>query len=161
MPRFRGWFRLREDEPVAPRRLTPSVSRDVETICLKCLEKEPDRRYSTAREVAEDLERFLSGEPIQARRASPVYKLGKKIRKHKVLTSVAVAALAVMAILVVLSIRTEIEGRRRAAVAAAGTVRGLPRDAKQSERSPPRRVPGAVPPLSRSIEAVPVSATIS
>ncbi len=106
-----------ERDPEPPRRINADVPSDLETIILKCLEKEPDRRYATAREVAEDLRRFLSGEPIQARRASLIYKTSKKIRKHKVLTAVGLAAAAVMAILVVLSIRTEIEGRRRAAIA--------------------------------------------
>jgi len=106
-----------EREPEAPHRLNANVPVDLETIILKCLEKEPDRRYSTAREVADDLRRFLAGEPIQARRASFIYKTGKRIRKHKVLTAVGLAAAMVMAILVVLSIRAEIEGRRRAAVA--------------------------------------------
>jgi serine/threonine-protein kinase len=106
-----------EREPEPPHRLNSEIPSDLETIILKCLEKEPDRRYATAREVAEDLRRFLSGEPIQARRASLIYKTSKKIRKHKVLTAVALAAAAVMAILVALSIRAEIEGRRRAAVA--------------------------------------------
>ena len=106
-----------ERDPDPPRQLNADVPSDLETIILKCLEKEPDRRYATAREVAEDLRRFLAGEPIQARRASLIYKAGKKIRKHKVLTAVGLAAVAVMAILVALSIRTEIEGRRRASIA--------------------------------------------
>jgi len=106
-----------EREPEPPHRLNADVPADLETIILKCLEKEPERRYATAREVAEDLRRFLAGEPIQARRTSLIYKAGKKIRKHKVLTAVGLAAMAVMAILVTLSIRAEIEGRRRATIA--------------------------------------------
>ncbi len=106
-----------EHEPEPPHRLNPDIASDLETIILKCLEKEPDRRYATAREVSEDLRRFLSGEPIQARRASLIYKASKKIRKHKILTAVGIAAVTVMAILVMLSVRAEIEGRRRAAVA--------------------------------------------
>jgi len=106
-----------EKEPEPPHRINTDVPADLETIILKCLEKEPDRRYATAREVAQDLDRFLSGEPILARRATLVYKVSKKIRKHKVLTAVGLAVVAVMTTLVILSIRAEIQGRRRAAVA--------------------------------------------
>ncbi|MGD8441576.1 MAG: serine/threonine-protein kinase, partial [Holophagae bacterium] len=103
-----------EREPEPPQRLNADVPTDLDTIILKCLEKEPDRRYATAREVAEDLGRFLAGEPIQARRAGLLYKVGKKVRKHKVVTAIVVAAAALITVLVALSIRTEIQGRRRA-----------------------------------------------
>jgi serine/threonine protein kinase/Flp pilus assembly protein TadD len=58
---------VRQDEPVPPRRLQPTVPRDLETICLKSLRKEASRRYATARELADDLRRFQAGEPVRAR----------------------------------------------------------------------------------------------
>ncbi|HEY7425973.1 MAG TPA: serine/threonine-protein kinase [Gemmataceae bacterium] len=77
-PPFRGITSLEvlrqvtEDEPAPPRRLRGDVPRDAETICLKCLEKEPRARYGSAGELAEELRRFLSGEAVEARPAGPL-----------------------------------------------------------------------------------------
>lgn len=75
-----------EREPVPPARLQPLVPRDLDTICLKCLEKEQSRRYQTAEELAEDLRRFQSGEPITARRVQPVEHVYRWARRHPVVS---------------------------------------------------------------------------
>lgn len=94
---FRGTQRMLvhkviNDEAPSPRRLDPTVPRDLETICLKCLEKDPERRYETAEEVGEELRRYLRGEPISARPISAVAKAWRWCkRKPAVAGAVAVA----------------------------------------------------------------------
>jgi WD40 repeat protein len=69
-------------DPVPPRTLRPGLPRDLETICLKCLEKSPDRRYASAGALREDLERFLAGEPIRARPISARLRAAKWLRRR-------------------------------------------------------------------------------
>jgi eukaryotic-like serine/threonine-protein kinase len=80
-------------EPVSVTSLQPNVPRDLETICLKCLQKDPRRRYGSALELAEDVRRFLHNEPIQARPATPVEKLWRWVRRHPLPTGLLAAGL--------------------------------------------------------------------
>jgi tRNA A-37 threonylcarbamoyl transferase component Bud32/tetratricopeptide (TPR) repeat protein len=86
-------LRVLSDEPVPPRNVNPAVPRDLETIALKCLRKEPAKRYATAAELADDLRRFLHGESICARRVSRVERLWRWCRRKPALTTAAVCAL--------------------------------------------------------------------
>src|SRR5262249_34118123 len=82
---------VKEEDPVPPRRLNPSVAGDLETICLKCLEKEPRKRYASALAFAEDLRRFLASEPIHARPVGPVGRLYRWCRRNPKVASLAAA----------------------------------------------------------------------
>jgi tetratricopeptide (TPR) repeat protein len=84
-------------DPVPPRRLRPAVPRDLETICLHCLQKSPRRRYASADALADDLRRYLDGRPIKARPVGPGERLLKWARRRPALASLlAVSALAVL-----------------------------------------------------------------
>ncbi len=103
---FRGTQRMLlhqvlNDEPRPPRRLNDRIPRDLETICLKAMAKEPARRYATARGFADDLRRFLKGEPIQARPVGQVERLRRWCRRKPALAGlIATVALLIVALAV-------------------------------------------------------------
>ncbi|KAF0246219.1 MAG: serine/threonine protein [Planctomycetota bacterium] len=83
--------KVQHQEPVPVRRLNPQVDRDLETIVQKAMEKEPARRYADAAAMAQDLDHWLAGEAIQARRASLAYRIRKRVERNR-LASAAIAA---------------------------------------------------------------------
>ncbi len=88
---------LLETEPRQPRLLNPKIDRDLSTICLKCLEKDPQRRYPSALALAEDLERWLRHEPIRARHAG-IFTRGRKWVRRNPTIAVLVALLLALAV---------------------------------------------------------------
>ncbi len=104
-PPFRGLTSLetleqvRTAEPVPPRRLQPKTPFDLEVICLKCLEKRPEKRYASALDLADDLHRFLAQEPIRARPASAGERVAKWVKRRPALAAlIGVSAVAVLAL---------------------------------------------------------------
>jgi tetratricopeptide (TPR) repeat protein len=105
-PPFRGESTLdtleqvRSREPLPPRRLRPRTPRDLQTICLKCLEKEPGRRYRGAAALADDLRRFLANRPIQARPRGPAGRVLQWARRQPVVAGLTAVLLAAAVTLV-------------------------------------------------------------
>jgi serine/threonine protein kinase/tetratricopeptide (TPR) repeat protein len=101
-PPFRGatplqtWEQVKTAEPVAPSRLVPGLPRDIETICLKCLEKERAKRYKSAALLADDLRRFLAGEPVWARPVSTVERGWRWCRRQLRNPTAKVAVVAII-----------------------------------------------------------------
>ena len=106
--------KLLQDEPQPLRQVVPSLPDDLETVVMKCLEKDPARRYDSARAFGADLQRWLDGEPVEARRASVLYRLRKRVARHP---RVAVAG-ALAVVLIVALAGTALRARWEAATRA-------------------------------------------
>src|SRR5262249_43551787 len=85
---------VRSQEPVPPSRLQPRTPRDLETICLKCLQKDADKRYRSAGELADDVERFLAGKPIHARQITQAERAWRWCRRNPGITGLITAIAA-------------------------------------------------------------------
>ena len=85
-----------ETDPISPRVLNPDVPHDLDTICLKCLEKYPERRYDSAQALADELKRFMKGEPISARPISSAERTVRWCRRHPAIASLAATVVAAL-----------------------------------------------------------------
>jgi eukaryotic-like serine/threonine-protein kinase len=134
-----------ENEPVPPRQLNPAIDRDAETICLKCLEKEPANRYATAEQLADELQRFRRGEPIRSRPVGRIQRCWRWSRR-KPWAALAVALLLLLGVgsppvayyqyYLTRKIEGSLEETRVALVRATkaeGDAKQAERDAKQAE----------------------------
>jgi serine/threonine protein kinase len=155
---FRGVARMvlqqiLNDEPRPPRRLNDKIPRDLETITLKCLAKEPGRRYETAGALAADLRRYLRGEPIQAR---PVGRLERLWRWSKRNPRVAVLSAAVLLLLTTLAVGATVAAfvigqERDEATAARDAEADAKRQAEQSAAFANRQLELAIDTLDKLI----------
>lgn len=135
-PPFRGSPRMviqqvLRDEPRPPRTLDDRIPRDLETICLKAMAKEPSRRFQTAQQFADDLQRYLRGEPIQARRVSRAERAWRWCRRNPVIASLLTTVATLLIAIVGLSvwgyfresaIRAQAERRRERAEELLGSL---------------------------------------
>jgi serine/threonine protein kinase len=140
-------YQVASAEPVSPRRLQPGIAAQLDTICLKCLEKSPQRRYLSAAALADDLHRFLASEPIQARPISSWRHLARWARRRPAIAaSLAIVAIGLLALLATSwwftqQLATELantEAARRDLdeALARQVAQGLDRDLRQLEMVP-------------------------
>jgi tetratricopeptide (TPR) repeat protein len=123
------------EEPLVPSQLQKNTPRDLETICLKCLRKEPEKRYASARALADDLRRFQSGEPIQARPVGRVERLAKWVRRRPAVAALSGAlALAVIVGFVLVTWKWYEERAARALAESKELEAEQARDAKETAR---------------------------
>jgi serine/threonine-protein kinase len=102
-----------EDIPDRPRQIDPTLPVDLEAIILQCMEKEPRRRYSSARALAKDLRRFLAGRPIAARRHHLGYRLFKTIRRQRIATAAVLVTILTLGGAVASSVHSQLRAREQ------------------------------------------------
>ena len=108
---------LIEDEPAPLRTLAPNTPRDLETVVMTCLEKNPERRYPSARALADDLGRFLAGEPVAARPVTGLERLYRRARRHPGTTALSILSLIAIIALSGIAVHSRWTASRQAEVA--------------------------------------------
>jgi len=129
---------VRRDEPASPRSLRPELERDLETICLRCLEKEPSERYPTAGAVAAELERYLDDRPIEARPPGLLDRGRKWLRRNRSLAAVSAGLIGVAGLVIVVGsvwFSLQLRAALAAAESSAETARDQADRARAAERA--------------------------
>ena len=144
-------LRVAGEDPPRPRDLNPNIARDIETLCLKAMERDPRRRYASAAELGEDLRRTLAGEPILAQPPSLAYRVRRSVRRNRAMAAVVFVVLAAAA---ALAIQAAVQESREDALTELSSLWNRVVLAKQGIRMP-QRDPNAIrADLERAVEAI-------
>ncbi len=132
-------LKLREEDAIPLRKLAPAIPADLETVVMKCLEKDPGRRYESARALGDDLRRYLDGEPIEARPTARLYRMRKRIQKNPAIWGAGFLAVILVAVFGFVAVHARWQSDRRSELAQrfAAEVREMESVYRLAELLPP------------------------